>query len=253
MNPSRRAVELKGSTFALSAVHIYRLDDTEIEGTLAPKVAAAPAMLQGAPVVVDLHAPQLEWSDDAAIDSILRQVRAAGLVPVALAAPERFAASVSAACGLPLVGQGRSAKRAERDIEPEPVAPPPAAVVSAPVETAPPPQVAAERGTMVVTQPIRSGQRVYARDADLVILNVVNPGAEVIADGSIHIYGALRGKAAAGALGSTSARIFVRDFRAELVSIAGIYKALEPGSGGLLGKSAQVLLQDAQLIIAPLG
>jgi septum site-determining protein MinC len=98
--------------------------------------------------------------------------------------------------------------------------------------------------TKVIDKPVRSGQRIYAEGSDLVVLGSVNPGGELIADGSIHIYGALRGKALAGARGEAGARIYCTDFDAELVSIAGVYRVFEPGTAGTLsGRAVQVKLQ----------
>jgi septum site-determining protein MinC len=99
--------------------------------------------------------------------------------------------------------------------------------------------------TMVVTKPLRSGQKIYARGGDLVVLAMVNRGAEVIADGNIHVYAPLRGKAMAGARGNTAARIFSLCLEPELVSIAGIYRTTEKElAGDVLGKPAQVRLSD---------
>jgi septum site-determining protein MinC len=99
--------------------------------------------------------------------------------------------------------------------------------------------------TMVVTKPLRSGQKVYARGADLIVMAMVNRGAEVIADGNIHVYAPLRGKAMAGARGNTAARIFSLSLEPELVSIAGVYRTTEQELGpDVLGKPAQVRLSD---------
>ena len=99
--------------------------------------------------------------------------------------------------------------------------------------------------TMVVNKPLRSGQKVYARGADLIVMAMVNRGAEVIADGNIHVYAPLRGKAMAGARGNTSARIFALALEPELVSIAGVYRTTEQELGpDVLGKPAQVRLSD---------
>lgn len=99
--------------------------------------------------------------------------------------------------------------------------------------------------TMVVDKPLRSGQKVYARGADLVVLAMVNPGAEVVADGNIHVYAPLRGKAMAGATGNPNARIFSLCLEAELISIAGIYRTSEnPLPPAVFGKPAQVRLSD---------
>src|SRR3546814_20255022 len=97
--------------------------------------------------------------------------------------------------------------------------------------------------------PVRSGQQIYVADGDLVVSTTVSPGAEVVADGCVHIYGALRGRAIAGARGETSARIFCRRFEAELVAIAGVYAVAEQMQGDLRGKPAQVVLVDGKLKI----
>lgn len=123
-------------------------------------------------------------------------------------------------------------------------------VVERPVEVA----VAGETRTVFVDRPLRSGQQVYAKNADLVVLAAVNHGAEVIADGSIHVYAPLRGKAIAGARGNDQARIFATSLEAELIAIAGIYRTTEnPLPDTVLGKPAQVRLDGEKLLMEPLG
>ncbi len=111
--------------------------------------------------------------------------------------------------------------------------------------------------TMVIDKPVRSGQKIYARGADLVVLAMVNQGGEVVADGNIHVYAPLRGKAMAGARGNASARIFSLCLEPELISIAGVYRTSEnPLPADVAGKPAQVRLasEDGQekLLIEPL-
>ena len=136
---------------------------------------------------------------------------------------------------------------AEPSSAPEPVSEPvPAAEVSPP------------SGAMLIDKPLRSGQQIYARGRDLVVMAMVNAGAEVIADGSIHVYAPLRGKAIAGARGNTQARIFAQSLEAELLSIAGIYRTSEvPLAPAVRGKPAMVrlLTQDGEekLIMQALG
>ena len=104
---------------------------------------------------------------------------------------------------------------------------------------------AAPTTTMVIDKPLRSGQKVYARGADLVVLAMVNQGAEVVADGNIHVYAPLRGKAMAGARGNTQARIFSLCLEPELISIAGVYRTSElPLAPDVRGQAAQVRLSD---------
>ena len=144
-----------------------------------------------------------------------------------------------------------------------------AAAAVAPTVTAAVPTVAANPGnaepasaaaaapgaaTLVIDKPLRSGQRVYARGGDLVVLAVVSFGAEVIADGSIHVYGPLRGRAIAGARGNTEARIFSTCMEPQLVSIAGIYRTTEtPLPANVLGLPAQVRLDGEKIRVEPLG
>ena len=107
--------------------------------------------------------------------------------------------------------------------------------------------------TMVIDKPLRSGQRVYARGGDLVVLAVVSFGAEVIADGNIHVYGPLRGRAIAGARGNTEARIFSTCMEPQLVSIACIYRTTEqPLAANVLGQLAQVRLAGEKILVEPL-
>jgi septum site-determining protein MinC len=105
----------------------------------------------------------------------------------------------------------------------------------------------------VIDKPLRSGQQVYARGRDLVVMSMVNPGAEVVADGNIHVYAPLRGKAIAGARGDADARILTLSLEAELVSIAGVYRTSEvPLPDTVRGKPAQVRLEADRLVMEPL-
>ena len=115
------------------------------------------------------------------------------------------------------------------------------------------PPAPAVRQTLVVEKPIRTGQQVYAENADLIVLGLVNEGAEVIADGHIHIYAPLRGRALAGASGDQNARIFAQSMQAELVSIAGIYRTFDQQLPPHLHRQAvQIYLQKERLAIAAL-
>jgi septum site-determining protein MinC len=109
------------------------------------------------------------------------------------------------------------------------------------------------RAAMLVTEPVRSGQRIYAQGADLIVTATVNAGAEVIADGNIHIYGALRGRAVAGASDDVTARIFALNFDPELVAIAGFYAVREGLGEAPIGKPTQVRLDGEDMRFTPLG
>src|SRR4029077_3136036 len=107
-------------------------------------------------------------------------------------------------------------------------------------------------GTLLIDRPLRSGQQVYARGGDVIVTAVVSFGAEVIADGNVHVYAPLRGKAIAGARGNTEARIYTTCLEAQLVAIAGIYRTAEvPFAANVAGKAAQISLDDKKLVIDP--
>ncbi|KQP48605.1 septum site-determining protein MinC [Pseudorhodoferax sp. Leaf274] len=134
---------------------------------------------------------------------------------------------------------------------PAPVAAPVAAPAPSPADAANPASTA--NGTMVIDRPLRSGQQIYARGCDLIVLQAVNFGAEIIADGNIHVYAPLRGRAIAGARGNTDARIFSTCMEAQLISIAGIYRTSEVAlPADVLGKPAQVRLVGESLVLDPI-
>ena len=108
------------------------------------------------------------------------------------------------------------------------------------------------RTPLLVDRPVRSGQQLYARDTDLIIMGQVGPGAEVIADNNIHVYGPLRGRALCGVSGNADTRIFCQSLEAELVSVAGVYRMLETIPEELRGKPAQIWLDNDRLAIEPL-
>lgn len=163
------------------------------------------------------------------VDALMRGLKAVGLRPLAYQ-------GVSASWQPLLQAQGLlpvSDVAQQAAVEPA-AAPPPQPTDG----TAPPAR------TLLVNRPLRSGQQIYARGGDLVVLAMVNPGAEVIADGHVHVYAPLRGRAIAGARGDTSARIFALTFEPELVSIAGVYQTAERGwPPTVRGRAAQVHLR----------
>jgi septum site-determining protein MinC len=143
-------------------------------------------------------------------------------------------------------------KETDEDIT---AAPTPAAGEAAQAARPPPLPItkpAAARATMVVDQPVRAGQRIWAEGADLIITSTVNAGAEVIADGNIHVYGALRGRAIAGGADNMEARVFALNFDPELVSIAGFYAVREGFPAAQIGKAMQVRLVGERMRFDPI-
>ena len=132
------------------------------------------------------------------------------------------------------------------DVIPDPVG----AQITAPMPVSTLPRV--HRLPVVIEQPIRSGQIVYAEETDLIVLAGVNPGAQIMADGNIHIYGALRGRANAGVKGAADARIFCQKFDPELVGIDAAFLGAEDLPSAQIGKAVQVILRDGRCVVIPL-
>ncbi|KRA72927.1 septum formation inhibitor [Lysobacter sp. Root667] len=248
-----QAGELKIGQVGIANLRVRTLDVPRLIEEMRGRVQRAPKLFGRAAVVIDFgglsHTP-----DAATAQALLDGLRAAGVLPVALAYGTSETERLSEALGLPLLAKFRAQyERGDDESAPPAAAPAPArreatAPAPAPAKAAAP---AASPG-LIQSAPVRSGQQIYAENRDLTVLTAVGAGAEVIADGSVHIYGPLRGRALAGAQGNPQARIFCREFHAELVAIAGHYKVLEDIPKTLRGKAVQVWLEDEQIMIAAL-
>ena len=234
--PNSAAVELKGSVFTLPILRLRCCDPAVIDADLSERLAQSLRFFENAPVVVDLEQlndPAAEL-DFAALCQLLRRHR---LIPVGVRKADAGQQAAAVAAGLAVLKGG--------SVQP----------VQAPAEqsVANGPDRQSPAKTRVVTQPVRSGQRIYAQGGDLIVLAQVNAGAEIIADGHIHVYAPLRGRALAGVLGDVSARIFAQSMTPELVAIAGHYQVFEERLPERLhGKAAQAHLEGSQLLITPL-
>ena len=237
-----QAGELKIGQVGIANLRIRTLDVDQLVAEMQERVQRAPKLFGRAAVILDFGGLS-RVPDPTTARSLLDGLRAAGVFPVALAYGTREIEELSVALGLPLLAKFRAQyERADAASEP---APPPRA--AAPEPPAPRPATGGGDPGMMQATPVRSGQQVYAENRDLTVLATVGAGAEVIADGSIHIYGALRGRALAGAQGNPRARIFCREFHAELVAIAGHYKVMEEIPNELRGKAVQIWLDHDKL------
>lgn len=237
--------QLKGGSYTLVVLKVIDPSDDRFFPQLSARVRQAPLLFRGAPLVLDFG----ELVSPARLDlpMLLETLRAFELSPIgAQHAPRELLESVRLA-GLALIGHGRSARletealgvATDRGLEAERVEKP---VVAEPRR---------ERSTLLVTEPVRSGRRLYST-GDLVVLAPVSPGAELLADGHIHIYSSLRGRALAGLSGDRTARIFCQSLEAELISIAGLYRVSEDMDKKLFKKSVQIYLEEDRLRVEPL-
>ena len=237
------AFELKAAAFTLPVIRLLRLDMDAVAAELRSKIQQAPTFFEHTPVVIELSAlPSLE--EDVGFPQLVGLLRGLGMIPV----------GVRGGGG----AQHESARAMELAILADTVKPDQAASESEikgglPVtgQTSEP-QVGIETGSHLIDRPVRSGQRVYAAGGDLTVLAPVNSGAELMADGNIHVYAPMRGRAMAGLHGDTNARIFCADLQAELVSIAGHYRVSDKIPASLKGHRIQIFLDHEVLRIEPL-
>lgn len=222
------ASRVQGGIFTLMVVRIGDPFDPALECELAERVARSPGFFADAPVVLDLRdcLGCTAAGDFTLLKQLLRRHR---LVPVGVQNASALQLRAAAAVDLAAFNgaQANGARRGAAE-----------------------PAAAAPRSRLV-TQPVRSGTQIYVKGGDLVVVAPVSAGAELIADGHIHVYGALRGRALAGAAGDKGARIFAQRFEAELVSIAGRYLVSEAIAAEHLHQAAQVALIDDRLAILP--
>jgi septum site-determining protein MinC len=250
-NSNDSAIEIKGSVFTLPVLKICTTDTQQIEQSLKTHLAQSLSFFKNAPIVVDLERTQ-GLKPDMDFPGLIKILRQQQLVPVAVQKGRLEQHLEAEKAGLAiLTGQASSKAKNETSdsiSETESAQQEPANTDSA--GTANNPQI---MSTKMVTQPIRSGQRIYARGGDLIVLAAVNAGAEVMADGNIHIYAPLRGRALAGVKGDSEARIFCHCMEAELIAIAGAYRVFEDTvPSDIYQKAVQIRLRGEQLDIVPI-
>ena len=204
---SNTCFQLKGSVITIFILELYRYSRSEFAQQLSDKVNQAPELFYQSPVIISLG-KVAENTIEIDFIELLDLCQQSNLQPIAFkSADNRFIQAINAT-GIPLLSETGSQAAAR-----------PLPEIAQPDNQ---PQVKLEsRKSKVITRPVRSGQQVYAEGTDLIILSQVSEGAEVLADGNIHVYGALRGRALAGIQGDTSARVFCQKLEAELISIAG--------------------------------
>ena len=235
--------QLKGSLFTLSVLQLHHVDLDAINADITDKITLAPNFFNHAPIVIDITkvAKDIQADDFTPIKLLLESH---DLVPVGIHGADSALHNAIRAAGFAVLGDSamtekvttaQASKSTIKDV--------PNVNVS---DSAPP----ANDGFRLITKPVRSGQQVYAQGGDLVVVAPVSPGAELLADGNIHVYGSLRGRALAGVNGNLDARIFCNELDAELVAIAGHYRVLESIPQQYRCGPVQILLEDEQLKFA---
>ena len=228
------AFELKAAGFTLPVIRLLGLDMDAVAEQLGTKVEQAPDFFRNTPVVIDLTG-LTEAAGEVQFPLLVGLLRGYGMIPFGVRGGSQAQHTAAEAMELAILGDAlvrRAAPQASQASRTEPE------VKSAPAGS-----------FTLITRPVRSGQRVYAAGGDLSVVAAVSAGAELMADGNIHVYGALRGRALAGMKGDTEARIFCQNLEAELVSVAGHYRVSENIPSELKGVPVQIFLDQKVLRI----
>lgn len=251
----RKPIEIKISTVVAVAAILGDTSMPVLQAAMTEMTGGAADYFDGEFAIIDLGSTA---PAPAAVDwpGLIALFKSHGLNPVAVrnAPPSLEAEILAHGLSLDVVAKPRGTPRAVQEPAPAPAAPAPQ---PAPAQPAPVAQQPVARGAMIIDTPVRAGQRVYAHGCDLIVTAAVNNGAELIADGSIHVYAPLRGRALAGASGDSNARIFAMSMEPELVSIAGYYRTFDdglpkdlahaPGQVRLLGDRIEIIAMTSAL------
>lgn len=230
------AFELKAAGFTLPVIRLLGVDMDAVAEEIGAKVEQAPDFFRNTPVVIDLTG-LTESAGEVQFPLLVGLLRGFGMIPFGVRGGTQAQHAAAEGMELAILGDAlvrRMAPSAARASRPEPE-PEPAPKPGSPFT--------------LITRPVRSGQRIYAAGGDLSVVASVSPGAELMADGNIHVYGPLRGRALAGMKGDTEARIFCQDLQAELVSVAGHYRVSENIPNEVKGGPVQIYLDQKVLRI----
>lgn len=224
--PKNSAFELKGSLFTLTVIHLLTATAEAINAQLKALVAQTPKFFHHMPIVIDLH--KLPANTNLNFTELLACFQQYNVIPIGVRGGNNSQNETAIAQGLAILPNTK-AEVAESTSE-------------TPKNPAP-----IQSFAKIITEPVRSGQQIYARNADLIVLAPVSPGAELLADGNIHVYNALRGRALAGVMGNPTSRIFCQHLEAELVSIAGHYWVSEDLQNTTNKQNVHIYLENDRL------
>ena len=244
---AKQGFQLKSASVSMTALELYYFESEDFEATLRDKISQAPGFFKDVPLIISLEKYE---GLDSELDffSIIGTCRRHHIHVVGVRGGNENHRRMARGASLALV-PGNSQRDKKHGSQPTAETTSPTAPVA---ELTAAPAPAQSTPARIISQPVRSGQQVCAEDGDLVILAPVQPGAEVMAAGNIHIYGPLRGRALAGVNGDENARIFCQSLEAELVSIAGHYKISEDLQGSGWKSAVQLQLRDDLMLVTPL-
>ena len=245
------AFELKAAAFTLPVLRLLGADMDMVSEQLGAKVDQAPDFFRNTPVVVDLSLLPA-GADQVQFPLLVGLLRGYGMIPVGVRGGNKSQNEAAEAMELAILGDAYVRKPGTAGAKPAPKREAAGAGNATRKTGKEAPKPAAHAAFKLVTHPVRSGQRVYAAGGDLSVVGPVSSGAELLADGNIHIYGPLRGRAMAGLSGDSKARIFCQGLHAELISVAGHYRVSESIPVALRGMRVQIFLEQEILRIEKL-
>ncbi len=201
MGTSQEAFKLKASLFTLTTFHLFNADPMLLQQQLKPLIEQTPQFFQQLPIILDISSLKLNSVPLIDFSAIISCLRRSGLIPVGVRGGNTEQQASAMQAGLAILSNIKLEN----------------------TETSPKPPSIPSSTAKIIKQPVRSGQQIYAKNSDLIVLASVSPGAELLADGNIHIYGRLKGRALAGVTGNPNTHIFCKTLEAELVAVAGHY------------------------------
>lgn len=225
-----KIIELKGSILSLTVLRVYSTDIEQTKAAISEKVDQAPEFFAGIPVVIEF---KIQPEDPMFLALLVEFLHQKQLIPTGVRTEDQSIQEQATYAGLAVFPEETKKKRKKEKKE-EAVA----------LESDTPQPTTA----MVVQGTVRSGQQVYAKGRDLIVMGSVNPGAEIVSDGHVHVFGKVMGKVFAGSSGMTDARIFAKQLNPELVCIAGLYLLAEDMSAEYKDGFVEVLLKDDKLV-----
>lgn len=233
------AADLRADSFTLPVLRLLQGDMDAVSAVIAEKQEQAPEFFRNTPVIIDLHALETD-SGSVEFPLLVGILRGAGMIPIGVRGGTDVLNASAQGMELAIFSGG------QQETESAPANKPGRCGAE---DSNPEAEASPSGQTMMITRPVRSGQRIYAAGGDLIVLSQVGSGSEVMADGNIHIYGALRGRAFAGVKGNQEARVFCHALYPELVAVAGRYVVSEKILPDVLGKPVQIWLEDGRLRI----
>ena len=224
----QKVIDLKGSILSLTVLSLFSPDIENTKQAIAAKIDQAPDFFVGIPVVLE---PQTTLTDPTFLALLVEYLRQRQMIPIGIRTEEDALKEQAEVAGLAVFPLEKTKKPSKKPVEP-------------PLE----PESLGLKSALMVKGSVRSGQQVLAKDRDVIIMGSVNPGAEVVADGHVHVFGKVMGKVFAGASGETNAKIFAKQLAPELICIAGLYQLSEDIDAAYQKGFVEVSLQDNKLV-----